>query len=153
MNNATNTNGGIWGHSAAPQKHIIFSIDGENNYETCEAFEAYLTKLNIGFKLIKGSYKGQTENSWIVNSKDFDAILDAGYLDNQESILVLGGHDARDRRQAHLEYLKDTPEASTGDTINLGWLGSVEQAEALACEAYSYRPDLGQYFIAKENWG
>lgn len=143
---------GVWGHSSAigANSYIVFSV-GDDIIQQ-KAFMGWAASKSIGLKPLLGAYthsdgRRVTEQSLIVNYNHLGAVLKAGWLKGQESILVLGACDSRDRRNAELHYL--TP---LGDDLKphykvLGVLQSVDRDTALAEDAWSYDPSTGDYFI------
>ncbi len=138
--------GGVWGHSSSigANSYIIFAVS--EDIATNKAFMGWAAGWKIGLKPLLGCYKGKTEQSYIVNSRDELAIMNAGWLKGQESILRLGPCDSRDRRKATLQFLQEDGKSFMGEQ-ELGVLVSVGRDEALACEAWTYDPDLKEYFI------
>ena len=96
----------------------------------------------IGFKQLIGSYKGTTEDSYVVNMKWLSYVEQAGLLDGEESILLLSESLGQNRRRAKLHFLN----ASKPDE-DIGILRAVVKEEAMKQDAWSYRPDLDTYFV------
>ena len=97
-------------------------------------------KLNSSMKLAIGCYLGKLERSYILRKDDFDSyVLKSGYVDDQESFLVL--------RDGYYGVVYATLEYQSGDKVFLGTMEQVDPQEALAGEAWTYRPDLDAYFI------
>ena len=97
---------------------------------------------DIGFKQLIGSYKGTTEDSYVVNMKWLTYVEQAGLLDGEDSILLLSESLGQNRRRAKLRFLN----ASKPDE-DLGILRAVVKEEAMKREVWSYRPDLDTYFV------
>lgn len=69
-----------------------------------EMWASRMRSLGIGFKEVKGEYKGTGEWGFVVNLRDFDAMLPV--LGGQESVLILGPKpSATDHRPATLMFL------------------------------------------------
>ncbi len=138
--------GGIWGHSSPSTSHVIFSPTvptAELLGDTLRAILARASNAGVPIKPVIGSYKGKLEFAFIVQAWDLGTFRP--FFEGQESVLLLGAHDARDRRKATLVYLD-------GRMTELGTYGSVTEAEAKASEAWTYDPTQGLYFIARETW-
>lgn len=72
-----------------------------------------MTDNNIGFKQVLGSYKGQTENSFVAIVNDdakLNVIIDIADLWSQESILVVD-----ENRKAKLVFMKGLEVQKLGD--------------------------------------
>jgi hypothetical protein len=88
-----------------------------------------------------GSYKGALEVSFIMLTSDFETYVKPyGFVDNQESVLRVSECN---KQYADLEF-------SDGSRKNVGSLRDVTKEEALAQEAWTYRPDTQQYWITVE---
>lgn len=75
--------GGISSQSS-DERFIILSPDG--NFEE---FEKFCKLHGVNFKKVTGRYKNKSEMSYVINARDFDYILDAGHIANQECVLYL----------------------------------------------------------------
>ena len=126
--------------------YVIFSIDNESNPMALKAFEGYIHDIQFDcasdlYTKLVGCYKGQKENAWIWSLEDFNEHLRGRvWIAEQESILHVASGN---KMEATLEYLDNTP------NVELGCMHQVCRAEALASEAYTYRPDLDIYWVAK----
>lgn len=143
----SHSNSGVWGHSSAigANMYIIFAVS--DDIAVNKAFMGYCAGKGISIKPLLGSYKGKTEQSYIANYKALGALLNSGWLKGQESILVLGACNARDQRPASLHYLTRAGDDLKPLADDLGLFQSVSRGEALAQEAWTYDPDLKEYFI------
>jgi len=126
--------------------YVIFTIDFEHNPHRQNIFMNYLAERAsemVGNVIpMLGSYKGVAENSFICRKDDFDKHLRwSVFLSGQESILHVASGN---KMEATLEYLAD------GSMVPLGCMHQVCKEEAMQAEAYSYRPDLDIYWIAKQ---
>jgi len=84
-----------------------------------------------------GMYKGIMEYSFLCNWEDYNEfIVNSGYVDKQESILVIG---PTKKRKAHILY-KD------GRDEYIGWMSEVPYEVAMRSEHWTYRPDLNKYW-------
>lgn len=144
--------GGVWGHSSAigANSYIIFAV-GDDLIQQ-KGFMGWAAALGIGFKPLLGCYthddgRKVTEQSFICNYDNLPAILAAGWLRGQESILILGACDSRDRRPARLQYVSPLGDDLLPRVVDLGVLQSVTRDRALAASAWTYDPDLKEYFI------
>jgi len=130
---------GVWGRStpAAYEDYIIFCV-GQNPVKIA-AFKSWALG-RFGFKSLIGSYKGQTEHSFIVNAKHFPEIAD--WTNGEESILYLeanpGGY-----RKATLKYL-DGREEPCGHFVPI-----TNREYVLRQESWTYDPTSGEYYVCQ----
>lgn len=124
---------------------VIFSIDKEDNPIFLSAFKSYIANCDMdgdNCLPVIGCYKGQIERAFIINAKHFDKyVKPSGFVDNQESFLQVASGN---KMEAVLLF------PATGARVSLGSMHQVDEAEAKACEAWTYRPDMGVYWIARE---
>ena len=139
-------NGGIWGHSSpiGANHYVIFAVG--DDYVTNAALKGWLFGHGIGFKPLLGAYKGQTEQSYIVNYERLQHLFNIGVLAGQESILVLGPCNSKDERIATLAFL-DPLGLNIIKTEKLGVFRSVSKDKAMAQDAWTYDPSTGEYYI------
>lgn len=127
--------------------YTIFSINAENNPLRLNVFMNYLAAIPRGERMgefipMIGAYKGIVEHSFICVTQDFDThIRDTIFVDGQESVLHVASGN---KMEATLEYLED------GRVEALGCMHEVCREEAAQAEAWTYRPDMGCYWIAKQ---
>jgi len=129
--------------------YVIFAIDNDDDLHTNAKFMRHMDearamgKLKGNCVLCIGSYNDVLERSYLVSAYDFvNVVADSGYLDNQESILSLEtGY--KGRTYATLRYRKDD-----ADPISLGEFRSISPYEIGEHRSWTYRPDLGIYFVA-----
>lgn len=130
---------------------VIFSFDNATDPHTANKFANYCAEMQgdmQGFVLpVLGKYNGNLERGAICRSDDFEAFFRGShFLTNQESIL----HVAKgNKMEAHLEYLEGSKSAQPGTRTSLGCMHVVCAEEALASDAWTYRPDLDMYWVAK----
>lgn len=93
----------------------------------------------IPVKRLVGSYKGQTEHSFIAPMNKYEAI--APWLNEEESILHIHGFNSRDVPKATLLFLK------TGEQVELGLMFPVAKEVALSRDNWTYDPTYNAYFI------
>jgi hypothetical protein len=120
------------------ERYVIFCVGLDQRIVM--AFRAWARARGLKFKSLNGCYKGQTEDSFIINAKDFRKV--AVWTQNQESILLLGPCNARDQRPAMLLY-------QDGGQEFLGWLRSVPANQALSSDAWTYDPTQDAYFVCR----
>lgn len=150
MTEHVNPNGlrtsGIWGSSTPSdfKTYVIFCV-GNDPYREA-AFRAWALENGIGFKSLKGCYKGQQENSFIINEENLGRCY--RWFSREESILFIGPMYRNGRlygnREAHLYYLK------TGEREDLGLFQWVPRSEALKEDAWTYDPTQDLYFICRK---
>lgn len=141
--------GGIWSHSSPTRTHVIFSVSHNTDVvlgERVRALFAFCGAYAIPIKPLIGSYKGRMEWAFVTTELGFANIAAAGFTAEQESVLYIGAADARDRRKASLVY------TGTHQVEELGYYGSVTEAEAKARDAWTFDPEQGLYFIARHDW-
>lgn len=127
------------------EKYTIFSIDNVHDIRALAKFTHHIDvlqamgKLRGQVKTCVGSYKGQLETSFLMRSDDFvDHVQGSVYITGQESILRVSECN---KQYATLVYLADD------STEFIGSLKCVDKDTALAQDAWTYRPDVDQYWI------
>lgn len=93
-----------------------------------------------------GSYKmdsGEivTERSWIVSWEHYEVIKALGWIDNQESVLVIPSEGEAYRQPSYLLF-------ADGSEQVVGTLKEVSLEEAYASECYTKVLESNRYFIA-----
>ena len=144
-------------------EYVIFAIDNDADLHTNAKFLRYVDEREVmgktkgKMKLCIGSYKGKLERSYIMRWDDFmEHIAESGYVDNQESILILrDGYYGKvyATLKFNSAYNSDWPAefANVGyDDLFLGEFKSIPSNEAQYEEAWTYRPDLDQYYVCEE---
>lgn len=121
------------------REYVIFS-----SHDLYAALQ-FLKEKKIGFKILDGCYRGQEEQSFIVNQDDFHDVYALAGVRSQESFLRLGPVDSRyGMRTAYL----DVPGEPWG---RLGYFTPCSEEEARAQDAWTC--DDGQFYIVSENNG
>ncbi|MDG1314080.1 MAG: hypothetical protein P8P29_00975 [Flavobacteriaceae bacterium] len=129
--------------------YVIFSIDNEYNPHSTDIFRRYIRMVQDGAKTSNlipcvGSYKGKKENAFMWSLQDFNEhVRGSVFVAQQESILHVASGN---KMEADLEYLQ--PDAPL-EAEFIGCMHHVCKEEALASEAYTYRPYLNMYWVAK----
>jgi len=144
-------------------EYVIFAIDNDDNVHTNAKFLRYVDEREVmgktkgKMKLCIGSYKGKLERSYIMRWDDFmEHIAESGYVDKQESILILrDGYYGKvyATLKFNSAYNSDWPAEFTNvgyDDLFLGEFKSIPAREAQYEEAWTYRPDLDQYYVCEE---
>jgi len=144
-------------------EYVIFAIDNDDNVHTNAKFLRYVDEREVmgktkgKMKLCIGSYKGKLERSYIMRWDDFmEHIAESGYVDKQESILILrDGYYGKvyATLKFNSAYNSDWPAEFTNvgyDDLFLGEFKSIPAHEAQYEEAWTYRPDLDQYYVCEE---
>lgn len=130
--------------------YVIFSIDNEDNPFAMHLFMDYIDMVRSRAKTSNlipcvGSYNGQKENAFMWSLNDFNAhIRGSIFVTRQESILHVASGN---KMEAELEYLQ--PDAAILTHEFIGCMHQVCKEEALVSAAYTYRPDLNMYWVAK----
>ena len=130
---------GIWGHSSAAgnENYIIFCVGKEPR--VAAAFRIWVTAMKLPFKSLKGRYNGVMEDSFIMREEDFQKVKH--WAANEETVLLLGPCDARDRRPAKLIH-------KGGGIEHIGMFRACSKNEALFRPSWTYDPSLDLYFVA-----
>ena len=139
-------------------EYVIFAIDNDNDLHTNAKFLRYMDEREVmgktkgKMKLCIGSYKGKLERSYIVRWDDFmEHIAESGYVDNQESILILrDGYYGK--VYATLKFNNDEGKFPNvgSDDLFLGVFKPITAHNAQYEEAWTYRPDTDQYYVCEE---
>tara|TARA_R110000796_G_scaffold98692_1_gene206454 strand:- start:304 stop:795 length:492 start_codon:yes stop_codon:yes gene_type:complete len=132
-------NNGIHASSSATggETFVIFALDHGHEYPA-----SY-----VGIKKLTGSYKGETETSYICSWDTFtEQVKPSGKVDNQESFLVLGPTVRNSVRPATLFFNN-----ANVAPVNLGYFQSVSQEEAERQDGWSYDATQGQYYVCLHN--
>lgn len=120
-------------------KYVIFSTDDQSPFAV-QAFNSHVANAETKGHILPcvGSYKGETEWSWICREDDFkNVVIPTGAIQNQESVLEVSECN---KQYAVLVYRDGTREG-------VGSLKSVDREEALRHDAWTYRPDIDTYWI------
>jgi hypothetical protein len=138
----TMSKSGICSHSGASafNEYVIFSTIPAKQQRLRQFLRATHDPHGLGHKELVGCYKGEIEPAWMVNKVRLDAITAEGFLDEQESILVLGHCANGGARPAHLEFMRG------GDPVNLGMFSQDIENHARKQDAWTYDPQLQLYF-------
>lgn len=81
-----------------------YFVIGSGSPATIAAWTEHMRRQNIGNRRVLGTYNGQSETSFVINARDWLAMLPL--LGGQESVLVLGPMpSATSFRPATLHYL------------------------------------------------
>lgn len=121
---------------------VIFSVDradlskSQNGHNRFVA-ENEMKRMGIHYEKVLGVYQGNEEFSYIVTQMDkVKQIHGMAKEYNQECIMTRDNEN-----KCNLVYFDGRP------SMYLGKLKQVSQAEALANDAYTYSPSLGNYFM------
>ncbi len=102
------------------------------------AFLTYCLEEEIGVKPLYGMYKGQQEESFISNWKDFDNIQP--WLNEEESVLFLDLANIRGNRKAKLIYRDNREE-------DQGFFRSISRDLAIKQANWTYDPYQDEYYV------
>lgn len=126
-------------------KYTIFSIDEVNNLHKLAKFTRHIdTQVamgNLSGSVVTciGSYKGEIEQSFMMLTADYEThVKPHGFTDKQESVLLVSECN---KQYADLLF-------SNGSRLSIGSLKCVTKEEAMKQEAWTYRPDINQYWVA-----
>lgn len=128
---------------------VIFSIDFENNPHKLNIFMNRIAEAEAFGQLeghilpMLGKYKGKTEHCFICRRDDFDKhIRGSEYIKGQESIMMVASGN---KMEVRLEYLDQR-----SPPVGLGCMHEVCREEAMQADAWTYRPDMDVFWIAKK---
>jgi hypothetical protein len=126
-------------YNSVTEQYVCFAT-----HESVLDCELILVSKGILFNRVLGCYKGEQENAWIINRKDWHAIVNHALVSQQESILHLGKLDrtqSKDVRPGVLEYsaIQRVPEF-------IGYLWPVTEEYALTQDAWTR--SFSTYFVA-----
>lgn len=130
----------------------IFAVGDDK----ADAFERDMTFAGLKLKRVVGAYKGQTEVSFVTPLDTLYAATASGWLDGQESILVLSsrplveGRVAGWRDAALLFLLPDGRPDPQKPAVPLGRFVAANQATALAQDAWTFDPSEDMYYVTRE---
>ncbi len=124
--------------------YVLFSIDNADDLRTMAKFLSTMDKLRAldklkgEIKLCIGSYQDVMEYSFLCRKDDFEEhVRNSGFIDNQDSILVLEGDDM----QASIEFLQENKRI-----LKMGRLVSVDKDVALTHGGWTYVIESGLYY-------
>jgi hypothetical protein len=132
--------GGIWAHST-DRSYIIFCV-GQKDHQV-RRFLRFALKNSLGFKPLRGCFKGREERSFIVNSRDFSNIKP--FVAGQESILLLHSYNRADVPRATLINLK------TAKRTELGWFSMATEKVKQHCDSWTLDPMTGVYYVTDKH--
>lgn len=126
---------------------VIFTIDFEHNPHRMNVFMNYIADEQRAGRIkgnvipMLGSYKGVQEHSFIIDRDDYLAsISGTRFMAGQETVLHVADGN---KMECDIEYLAD------GRIEHLGCLHQVCKEEAMQSDAWTFRPDMNCYWIAK----
>lgn len=152
---------GIQGFS---KPHVDLALWAADDRHQPHEVRALLSARGIWFTPCLGSYKGKTELSYLTTHADFNGICHE-LCEDQESVLILGGKDSRNRHSAHLEFMRtgvDIPDMDLGRCYSVpiaiahkreAWTIPLNQPREQGAEIVAFvcdhvdkfgEPDLGQ---------
>lgn len=119
--------------------YLIFSVYQGTDLDqlNTEHIKHFLNKLSIPFRQLIGSYKGKSEESFLVDSQYYDTVIEIVSDYNQESILNV--QTSSTCSDAFLDFI-------VGDTEYLGEFGQISQSEAVKLDGYTLDPITGIYW-------
>lgn len=121
-------------------EYVIFAAQP---YETHEVMRELESK-NIEFKVLLGSYKSELETAFIVPYKDLLTVIEAGFLAEQESILMLGPKDNDGSRPCLLRYINCDPLREE----YIGPLQQISKDYAHTLDGWFFDPTESRYYSA-----
>lgn len=129
----------VYPHSSSVT-YFIFCVG--QNLIRIRAFYHSMRGEGVWVKPLYGSYKGQTELSFIAEMGDYRRI--EPWLADEESILHIHSFNSRDQPKATLKFLKE------GREEYLGRFVAVPKEEALMHDSWTLDFTFGNYFVCKK---
>ena len=126
-------------HHFEPE-YVVYCV-GDTQAEI-DRFVAGAKISHIDHKWLEGRYDEKNETSFISPIGEWPKI--AGYVRDQDSVLLLGPADGLGKRPAELRWLK----YGGHDDVDLGTWRQVTREYALDQPAYTYDRDTGAYYVA-----
>lgn len=133
-------------------KYVIFSITHHSNLFRVMEMNALFDALGYS-KPVRciGSYKGECENSFLTTTEALDAVAQApGFfkqeLYSQESYLLI----SECNKQYAALFFQHDGRFGDAQLHPIGSLHAVPMAEAKKSDAWTYRTDTGQFYVAKK---
>lgn len=133
-------------------KYLCFSISDQSEEGLAEfakyvRFEQEAGQIENNVITARGSWGGETEASFIMNSLDFlRAVEGTKYVVGQECIMEISECN---KRYADIVHLDEEGMRLEISRFSVGCLKSVSREEAEANGDYTYRPDMDTYWIAQ----
>lgn len=128
---------------------VIFSIDNASDPRTLRKFIKMVDdlkavgKLQGDFKVCFGMWKGTMEQSFLMCEEDFyQYVWESDWVESQEAFMSVEV-GPKGNQSAYLLY-------SNAETEYMGELKEVSFKEAAKHDGWTYRPDLGLYWIVEE---
>ena len=122
-----------------PGKFVIFCVG--QDAQKVEEFRKWAATEALSIKQLKGSYKGQLEDSFITSLETFQKLKH--WTLEEESVLVLREPDGWGARPAALQF-------RTGEPQPAGYLRACEKLRALKEESWTYDPSTDTYYICEK---
>lgn len=135
---------GVCAHSSASSNnsYVIFSVVPEAD----DGLFKWLRDEGIGYKALNGSWRGHIERSYIINQDHLPALKIMGWLDGQESILLLGPQPARrGYRLGVIEWLDNGQQEPAMRFVQ------TTKEYAMRQEGWTHDPSDNSYWILVED--
>lgn len=141
FNPNVSNSGGVCAHSdnSSLNDYIIFCVG--NNPIDDENFKLWASNNNIGYKELIGSYKGISENAFIINAKFHDVLKP--WIKDEESILNLG-ELVNGKRKATLVFTN-----TKIPNVDLGYFKYTSKEYALKQDAWTFDQENNAYYVAE----
>jgi hypothetical protein len=108
-----------------------------------EELMAFMVSMRIAFKVVLGSYKSEIETAFVVNYDDIFSIVNHGWLDEQESIMILNSVKGMRERDAFLAY-------GTGVVEQIGeFVQEPDRSKLVNYDGWTFCPFTESYFVVK----
>ena len=124
--------------------HVVFSIDNAHDLHTLAKFTRWidtkkaLSELQQTPYVLIGKWKGRLENSFLMNSDDFNKyVIPHGWVDKQKTVMKVS---ADKRMSAQIMTL-------TGEILSKGFLKQVSPEIAHKADGFTYCPERGVYWV------
>lgn len=134
------TRGSVTDHESEQASYVIFS-----STQSKDAVVSHLQQHEIGYKLLYGCYKGEQENSYLVNARNWNAI--ACLLAGQQTVLQLGPMVPNGPRNATARIsMFHYVDGSNRLPYSLGFFLNITQADAMRLDGWTLDCDTQQYW-------
>jgi hypothetical protein len=118
---------------------VIFSAEPN----APEKVMAFFVENKVPFKVLLGSYDGVHETSYCIPHQHFDSVIQAGLVEEQDSILVLAHFNSDGLRAAEVVYLDERKPEAVGFFVN------VDRDDALRSTSWTFDPMNDKFFVIR----
>lgn len=120
---------------------VIFAAQPNEPHDVMQFFVEH----NVPFKVLLGSYNGERETAYCVPQEHFETVIQAGLVDEHESVLVLGQFNSYGLRKADILFL-DGREATAESA---GFFVNTDRDSALKSNGWTFDPMGDKFFVIR----